>query len=103
MVDLPAVESPTLVVKSLERVTAKEGACEQEGAVAGWRRCTEPRECEADRLRHGHSPELLHIVNSEVEDWEPSSPKAKDVLGTDGYIAPEAYLGWGSEWRWMSS
>ena len=21
------------------------------------------------------------------------SPKAKDVLGTDGYIAPEAYLG----------
>lgn len=29
----------------------------------------------------------------QVEDWEPTSPKAKDVLGTDGYIAPEAYLG----------
>jgi len=28
-----------------------------------------------------------------VEDWEPTSPKAKDVLGTDGYIAPESYLG----------
>lgn len=28
-----------------------------------------------------------------VEDWEPTSPKAKEVLGTDGYIAPEAYLG----------
>lgn len=28
-----------------------------------------------------------------VENWEPSSPKSKDVLGTDGYIAPEAYDG----------
>lgn len=28
-----------------------------------------------------------------VENWEPQSPKSKDVLGTDGYIAPEAYLG----------
>jgi len=28
-----------------------------------------------------------------VEDWEPTSPKAKDVLGTDGYIAPESYVG----------
>mmetsp|Transcript_26754 Transcript_26754/g.49135 ORF Transcript_26754/g.49135 Transcript_26754/m.49135 type:complete len:344 (-) Transcript_26754:116-1147(-) len=28
-----------------------------------------------------------------VVDWEPQSPKAKDVLGTDGYIAPEAYGG----------
>ena len=28
-----------------------------------------------------------------LEEWEPSSPKSKAVLGTDGYIAPEAYLG----------
>lgn len=28
-----------------------------------------------------------------VESWEPNSPKSKDVLGTDGYIAPEAYAG----------
>jgi len=28
-----------------------------------------------------------------VADWEPTSPKAKEVLGTDGYIAPEAYSG----------
>lgn len=26
-------------------------------------------------------------------NWEPSSPKHEDVLGTDGYIAPEAYAG----------
>ena len=26
--------------------------------------------------------------------WEPSSPKRRDVVGTDGYIAPEAYLGY---------
>lgn len=28
-----------------------------------------------------------------VEEWCPSSPTAKDVLGTDQYIAPEAYSG----------
>jgi len=28
-----------------------------------------------------------------VEEWTPKSPKAKDVLGTDQYIAPEAYEG----------
>jgi serine/threonine protein kinase len=28
-----------------------------------------------------------------LEEWEPSSPKSKAVLGTYGYIAPEAYLG----------
>ena len=33
------------------------------------------------------------LLSPEVENWEPHSPKAKDVLGTDGYIAPEAYLG----------
>merc|ERR1711974_128372 len=26
-------------------------------------------------------------------DWSPTSPKQRDVLGTDGYIAPEAYEG----------
>merc|ERR1719215_2216840 len=28
-----------------------------------------------------------------VEDWSPKSPKATRVLGTDQYIAPEAYEG----------
>eukprot|EP00397_Hematodinium_sp_SG-2012_P015269 GEMP01015545.1.p1 GENE.GEMP01015545.1~~GEMP01015545.1.p1 ORF type:complete len:393 (+),score=56.02 GEMP01015545.1:181-1359(+) len=28
-----------------------------------------------------------------LEEWEPLSPAAKDVLGTDQYIAPEAYSG----------
>jgi len=28
-----------------------------------------------------------------VEEWTPKSPKASDVLGTDQYIAPEAYDG----------
>jgi serine/threonine/tyrosine protein kinase RAD53 len=28
-----------------------------------------------------------------LKTWEPSSPKNKYVLGTDGYIAPESYLG----------
>ena len=36
---------------------------------------------------------LADVWHLQVENWEPSSPKAKDVLGTDGYIAPEAYLG----------
>ncbi|CAK0899893.1 unnamed protein product [Prorocentrum cordatum] len=28
-----------------------------------------------------------------VESWQPGAPRASEVLGTDGYIAPEAYLG----------
>lgn len=40
------------------------------------------------------SPVQAKLIDFDtVENWEPSSPKAKDVLGTDGYIAPEAYLG----------
>jgi len=40
------------------------------------------------------SPAIVKLIDFDtVEDWEPMSPKAKDVLGTDGYIAPESYLG----------
>jgi serine/threonine protein kinase len=40
------------------------------------------------------SPVKAKLIDFDtVECWEPNSPKAKDVLGTDGYIAPEAYLG----------
>jgi len=39
------------------------------------------------------SPGAKLIDFDTVQDWEPSSPKSKDVLGTDGYIAPEAYSG----------
>lgn len=43
---------------------------------------------------NGGSPATAKLIDFDtVEDWEPSSPKAKEVLGTDGYIAPEAYLG----------
>jgi serine/threonine protein kinase len=41
-----------------------------------------------------HSPKILKLVDFDFTDeWEPSSPKSKAVVGTDGYIAPEAYLG----------
>ncbi|CAK0890740.1 unnamed protein product [Prorocentrum cordatum] len=40
------------------------------------------------------SPVQAKLIDFDtVESWEPNSPKAKDVLGTDGYISPEAYLG----------
>merc|ERR1719476_702942 len=39
------------------------------------------------------SPGVKLIDFDTVQDWEPSSPKAREVLGTDGYIAPEAYSG----------
>jgi serine/threonine protein kinase len=40
------------------------------------------------------SPTGLRLIDFDfLEEWEPSSPKSKAVLGTDGYIAPEAYLG----------
>ena len=39
------------------------------------------------------SPQAKLIDFDTLQDWEPSSPKTRDVLGTDGYIAPEAYGG----------
>ncbi|CAK0904387.1 unnamed protein product [Prorocentrum cordatum] len=45
----------------------------------------------ADSIASPVSAKLIDFDT--VENWEPSSPKSKDVLGTDGYIAPEAYLG----------
>jgi len=48
---------------------------------------------DSDNLSPTSPPSAKLIDFDTVEDWEPTSPKAKDVLGTDGYIAPEAYLG----------
>jgi serine/threonine protein kinase len=40
------------------------------------------------------SPIGMRLIDSDfLEEWEPSSPESEVVLGTDGYIAPEAYLG----------
>lgn len=40
------------------------------------------------------SPVSAKVIDFDtVQEWEPSSPKATDVLGSDGYIAPEAYAG----------
>jgi serine/threonine protein kinase len=40
------------------------------------------------------SPTGMRLIDFDfLDEWEPSSPKSKAVLGTDGYIAPEAYLG----------
>jgi serine/threonine protein kinase len=36
---------------------------------------------------------LMLIDFDFLKSWEPSSKKTKYVLGTDGYIAPESYLG----------
>jgi len=40
------------------------------------------------------SPKMLKLIDFDfTEEWEPNSPRSKAVVGTDGYIAPEAYLG----------
>merc|ERR1719163_554788 len=39
------------------------------------------------------SPTAKIIDFDTVVDWEPTSPRSKHVLGTDGHIAPEAYSG----------
>lgn len=42
----------------------------------------------------GPSPASVKIIDFDtVEEWDPTSPNAKDVLGTDQYIAQEAYAG----------
>lgn len=52
-----------------------------------------PKSGKAGGASPPHSPAAKIIDFDTVEAWEPDSPKARDVLGTDGYIAPEAYLG----------
>jgi len=48
----------------------------------------------AARLEGSESPATVKLIDFDTcQAWEPTSPKAKDVLGTDGYIAPEAYAG----------
>ena len=40
------------------------------------------------------SPSRLTLIDFDaVEEWEPGSPRSAVVAGTDGYMAPEAYLG----------
>merc|ERR1712226_1119223 len=39
------------------------------------------------------TPGVKLIDFDTVTDWSPTSPKPREVLGTDGYIAPEAYEG----------
>lgn len=40
------------------------------------------------------SPKMLKLIDFDfTEEWEPGSPRSKAVVGTDGYIAPEAYHG----------
>jgi calcium-dependent protein kinase len=40
------------------------------------------------------SPQVLKLIDFDfTQEWEPSSPKSTQILGTDGYIAPECYMG----------
>lgn len=41
-----------------------------------------------------YNPKTVKIIDFDtVEEWSPQTPAAKDVLGTDRYIAQEAYAG----------
>jgi serine/threonine protein kinase len=61
----------------------------------------EPRSVTKEKATFTHakgespkSPSRLKLIDFDfTEEWEPDSPKSKAVVGTDGYIAPEAYLG----------
>jgi serine/threonine protein kinase len=54
---------------------------------------TSPKMCRTSSTGSQTSIDAKLIDFDTVQDWEPTSPKTKDVLGTDGYIAPEAYAG----------
>jgi serine/threonine protein kinase len=61
--------------------------------------CIEPRSVKSPKavvLEDGEckSPKMLKLIDFDfTEEWEPESPKSKAVVGTDGYISPESYLG----------
>jgi len=66
----------------LENVMVDMNAVKEPSSPGGRKTPPEPR-----------SPGVKLIDFDTVEDWEPTTPKAEDVMGSDGYIAPEAYLG----------
>mmetsp|Transcript_4527 Transcript_4527/g.10616 ORF Transcript_4527/g.10616 Transcript_4527/m.10616 type:complete len:325 (-) Transcript_4527:78-1052(-) len=52
---------------------------------------------EAKKASGDASPRTKHKLKlldfDTCQDWAPDSPKSKSVVGTHGYIAPEAYMG----------
>merc|ERR1712125_14885 len=49
---------------------------------------------DSPRKKGEDSPVAAKFIDFDtVQDWEPKSPRSKTILGTDGYIAPEAYDG----------
>jgi calcium-dependent protein kinase len=63
--------------------------------------CIEPRSVKSpkavisgEHAKECNSPKTLKLIDFDfTEEWEPESPKSKAVVGTDGYISPESYLG----------
>lgn len=40
------------------------------------------------------SPKSVKLIDFDtIQEWDPTTPKANRIVGTPGYIAPEAYLG----------
>eukprot|EP00747_Dinoflagellata_sp_TGD_P138136 gnl/TRDRNA2_/TRDRNA2_175751_c3_seq8.p1 gnl/TRDRNA2_/TRDRNA2_175751_c3~~gnl/TRDRNA2_/TRDRNA2_175751_c3_seq8.p1 ORF type:complete len:335 (-),score=73.37 gnl/TRDRNA2_/TRDRNA2_175751_c3_seq8:319-1323(-) len=53
-----------------------------------------PKTARAMKAKYGVEQPAVKIIDFDtVEEWSPRSPKAKSVVGTKQYVAPEAYDG----------
>mmetsp|Transcript_7949 Transcript_7949/g.16143 ORF Transcript_7949/g.16143 Transcript_7949/m.16143 type:complete len:377 (+) Transcript_7949:81-1211(+) len=98
MVEIPDMESPKarriLEERDRQRAQASMGRTASMPTQPMGRTGSMDGFASMNRTESCGSPACAKLIDFDtVEDWEPSSPKAKEVLGTDGYIAPEAYLG----------
>jgi len=99
MVDMQSIKEPGSPGALASRRRSSESNLEPMTAPAGVRKTwTEianksPTASGGTSSTRANSPEVKLIDFDTVVDWEPRSPKARDILGTDGYIAPEAYEG----------
>jgi len=87
---LPLVETKAIIRQVLKGVAA----LHEEGGI---HKDLKLENVMVDRSRHAEgdpdSPMVKLIDFDTAQNWEPTSPKAKTVLGTDQYISAEAYAG----------
>lgn len=105
MVNMKSTKEPSSPGGRVSRMASKDSAASQAshisfGSIGGKSTCSVGSLSPAGAKDGSTSPKVeptspgVKLIDFDTcSNYEPESPKVKDVLGSDGYLAPEAYLG----------